>query len=147
MKNAPSFLVASVLVLAMGMHSARACTALMITDKQGNVYSAKTMEYAAMMPFEMSYVPAGTKVVSVAPGNKPGLSFETKFPVLGVSADVGVGNGINMMVESANNQGLSLSTNELPGSQSPAGAGSDAAKALAATDLGLYLLGNFKSVA
>ena len=124
-----------------------ACTALMITDKQGNVYSAKTMEYAAMMPFEMSYVPAGTKVVSVAPGNKPGLSFETKFPVLGVSADVGVGNGINMMVESANNQGLSLSTNEMPGSQSPAGAGSDAAKALAATDLALYLLGNFKSVA
>ena len=58
MKNASSFLVASVLVLAMGMHSARACTALMITDKQGNVYSAKTMEYAAMMPFEMSYVPA-----------------------------------------------------------------------------------------
>jgi penicillin V acylase-like amidase (Ntn superfamily) len=105
------------------------------------------MEYAVPMPFEMSYVPAGTKVVSVAPGNKTGLPFETKYPVLGVSADVGVGNGINMMVESANNQGLSISTNELPGSQSPAGAGSDASKALATTDLGLYLLGNFKSVA
>jgi penicillin V acylase-like amidase (Ntn superfamily) len=139
-----TLLVASLMFQAPAAH---ACTALMITDKQGNVYSAKTMEYAAMMPFEMSYVPAGTKVVSVAPGNKPGLSFETKFPVLGVSADVGVGNGINMMVESANNQGLSLSTNEMPGSQSPAGAGSDAAKALAATDLALYLLGNFKSVA
>jgi penicillin V acylase-like amidase (Ntn superfamily) len=73
----------------------------MINDKQGKVYSAKTMEYAAMMPFEMWYVPAGTKVVSVAPGNKPGPSFETTFPVLGVNADVGVGNGINMMVESA----------------------------------------------
>jgi penicillin V acylase-like amidase (Ntn superfamily) len=95
----------------------------------------------------MSYVPAGTKVVSVAPGNQAGLSFETKFPVLGVSADVGVGDGPNMMVESANNQGLSLSTNEMPGSQSPVGAGSEAAKALAATDLGLYLLGNFRSVA
>jgi len=133
--------------LVIAVPSAQACTALMITDKQGNVYSAKTMEYAAMMPFMMSYVPAGTEVVSVAPGNKPGLSFETKYPVLGVSADVGVGDGPNMMVESANNQGLSLSTNELPGSQSPAGAGSDAAKALAATDLALYLLGNFKSVA
>jgi len=139
-----ALLVASVIFQAP---AARACTALMITDKQGNTYSAKTMEYAVPMPFEMSYVPAGTKVISVAPGNKPGLSFETKYPVLGVSADVGVGNGINMMVESANNQGLSLSTNELPGSQSPAGAGSDDAKALAATDLALYLLGNFKSVA
>lgn len=147
MKNKTSLLVATILACTLAAPSAHACTALMITDKQGKVYSAKTMEYAAPMPFEMSYVPSGTKVVSVAPGNKPGLSFETKFPVLGVSADVGVGNGINMMVESANNQGLSLSTNEMPGSQSPAGAGSNAAKALAATDLALYLLGRFKSVA
>jgi choloylglycine hydrolase len=119
----------------------------MITDKQGNAYSGKTLEYAVPLPFEMSYVPAGTKVVSVAPGNQPGLSFETKYPVLGVSAASGVGDGPNMMVESANDQGLSLCTNEMPGSQSPDGAGSEAAKALAATDLALYLLGNFKSVA
>jgi len=144
-----TFFPAALLVAALMLQvpAVRACTALMITDTKGNAYSAKTMEYAVPMPFEMSYVPAGTKVVSVTPGNKPGLSFETKYPVLGVSADAGVGNGINMMVESSNNQGLSLSTNEMPGSQSPAGAGSDAAKALAATDLALYLLGNFKSVA
>ena len=147
MKNYPTALLFAMLISTLAVPTASACTALMITDKKGNAYSAKTMEYAVPMPFEMSYVPAGTKVVSVAPGKKPGLSFETKYPVLGVSADVGVGNGINMMVESANNQGLSISTNELPGSQSPAGAGSDAAKALATTDLGLYLLGNFQSVA
>ncbi len=147
MKNYPTALLLAMLTSTLAVPTASACTALMITDKKGNAYSAKTMEYAVPMPFEMSYVPAGTKVVSVAPGKKPGFSFETKYPVLGVSADVGVGNGINMMVESANNQGLSISTNELPGSQSPAGAGSDAAKALATTDLGLYLLGNFQSVA
>ena len=147
MKNYPIVLLLAILTTALVVPRSSACTALMITDKKGNAYSAKTMEYAVPMPFEMSYVPAGTKVVSVAPGKKPGLSFETKYPVLGVSADVGVGNGINMMVEAANNQGLSISTNELPGSQSPAGAGSDAAKALATTDLGLYLLGNFQSVA
>ena len=147
MKNYPTALLLAMLTSTLAVPTASACTALMITDKKGNAYSAKTMEYAVPMPFEMSYVPAGTKVVSVAPGKKPGLSFETKYPVLGVSADVGVGNGINMMVESANNQGLSISTNELPGSQSPAGAGSDAAKALATNDLGLYLLGKFQSVA
>jgi len=137
-------LVASLMFQAPAAH---ACTALMITDTKGNAYSGKTMEYAVPLPFEMTYVPAGTKVASVAPGKKPGLSFETKYPVLGVSADVGVGSGLNMMVESANDQGLSLSTNELPDSQSPTGAGSDAAKALASTDLALYLLGNFKTVA
>lgn len=142
-----SLLLVLSLSLVIAVPSARACTALMITDKQGNAYSAKTMEYAVPLPFEMTYVPAGTKVVSVAPGNKPGLPFETKYPVLGVSGDVGVGNGINMMVEAINNQGLSVSTNEMPKSQSPTGAGSDAAKALASTDLALYLLGNYKSVA
>jgi choloylglycine hydrolase len=147
MKNKTSLLAASILACTLAAPSAHACTALMITDKQGNTYSGKTMEYATPMPFEMSYVPSGTKVVSVAPGNKPGLTFETKYPVLGVSANVGVGSSINMMVESTNDQGLSLNTNEMPDSQSPTGAGSDAAKALAATDLGLYLLGNFKTVA
>jgi len=146
MKKLTVLLVLSLSLVAAAL-PARACTALMITDKQGNAYSGKTLEYAVPLPFEMSYVPAGTKVVSVAPGNKPGLSFETKYPVLGVSADSGVGDGPNMMVESANDQGLSLSTNEMPGSQSPEGAGSEAATALAATDLALYLLGNFKSVA
>jgi len=136
-----------VVALVLQAPAARACTALMITDTEGNAYSGKTMEYAVPLPFEMTYVPAGTKVASIAPGNKPGFSFETKYPVLGVSADPGVGSGLNMMVESANDQGLSLSTNELPNSQSPTGAGSDASKALASTDLGLYLLGNFKSVA
>ena len=136
-----------ILSLVIAVPFAHACTALMITDTKGNAYSAKTMEYAVPMPFAMSYVPAGTKVVSVAPGNKPGLSFETKYPVLGVGAKVGVGSGLNMLAEAANDQGLSVSSNEMPGSQSPTGAGSDAAKAVASTDLPLYLLGNFKSVA
>ena len=135
------------LSLVIAVPCAHACTALMITDTKGNAYSAKTMEYAVPMPFAMSYVPAGTKVVSVAPGNKPGLSFETKYPVLGVGANVGVGSGLNMLAEAANDQGLSVSSNEMPGSQSPTGAGSDAVKAVASTDLALYLLGNFKSVA
>ena len=136
-----------ILSLVIAVPFAHACTALMITDKQGNAYSAKTMEYAVPLPFAMSYVPAGTKVVSVAPGTKPGLSFETKYPVLGVGANVGVGSGLKMLAEAANDQGLSVSSNEMPGSQSPTGAGSDAAKAVASTDLALYLLGNFKSVA
>jgi len=140
-------LLSLAMVLAAAMPSVLACTALRITDNQGNAYSGKTLEYAVPLPFEMSYVPAGTKVVSTAPGRKPGLSFETKYPVLGVSANSGFGDGLHTMVESANDQGLSLSTNQMPGSQSPVGAGSDAAKALAATDLAIYLLGNFKSVA
>ena len=144
-KMLPASLIVAALLLQVP--AGRACTALMITDTKGNAYCGKTMEYSSPMPFAMSYVPAGTKVVSIAPGKKPGLSFETRYPVLGVSADPELGTNMNMMVEAANDQGLSVCSNEMPGSQSPTGAGSDAAKALASTDLALYLLGNFKSVA
>jgi len=99
-KLLPALIV--VIALVLQAPAARACTALMITDTKGNAYSGKTMEYAVPLPFEMTYVPAGTKVNSIAPGEKPGLSFETKYSVLGVGADPGMGSGLNMMVESAN---------------------------------------------
>ena len=74
-KLLPAVLVVAALILQSP--AARACTALMITDTKGNAYSGKTMEYAVPLPFEMTYVPAGTKVASIAPSNKPGFSFET----------------------------------------------------------------------
>ena len=133
--------------LAMTAGPALACTALMITDTQGNVYSGKTLEFAAKLPFEMAFVPAGTKVSSPAPSGRTGLAFETRFPVLGVGADPGLGAGSLMMVEAINDQGLSMSTNELDGSVTPAHAEGGSASYLAASDFCLYMLGNFRTVA
>ncbi len=134
------------LVLSLSPSLGRACTALMITDKQGNGYSGKTMEYATPLPFEMIYLPKGTKVTSLAPDGRPGLAFETQYPVLGVGADTGVGTGTDTMVEAINDQGLSLSSNQLDGSQTPSFPDGGKAQHLAATDLGLYMLGKCKNV-
>ena len=82
-----------------------ACTALMITDLRGNAYSGKTMEFAGLLPFEMTYVPAGTPVTSKAPDGRPGLSFATRYPVLGVSANLRDGSRLNKMIEAANANG------------------------------------------
>jgi choloylglycine hydrolase len=100
-KMLPASLIVAALLLQVP-------AALMITDTKGNAYCGKTMEYSSPMPFAMSYVPAGTKVASIASGKKPGLSFETRYPVLGVSADPELGTNMNMMVEAANDQGLSV---------------------------------------
>jgi penicillin V acylase-like amidase (Ntn superfamily) len=132
---------------ALGAGPAQACTALKISDKQGNVYSGKTLEFAVPLPFEMIFVPAGTQTTSPAPRGKTGQSFATRYPVLGVGADPGLGSPIPMMVEAINDRGLSLSTNELDGSQSPAYPASNQANYLAASDLGLYLLGRYQTVA
>lgn len=125
---------------------ALACTALMITDTQGNAYSGKTMEFAARLPFEMVFVPAGTKAGSVAPPGREAVRFETRFPVLGVGVDPGLGNGTEMMVEATNDQGLSMNTNELDGSVTPSYPDGGKAGYLAATDLCLYLLGTCRTV-
>jgi penicillin V acylase-like amidase (Ntn superfamily) len=51
-KLLPAALLVAVVMLQVP--AVRACTALMITDTKGNAYSAKTMDYAASMPFVRS---------------------------------------------------------------------------------------------
>jgi choloylglycine hydrolase len=146
MKKLPFLLILS-LSLVAAAPSARACTALMITDKQGNAYNGRTLEYSSELPFEVVFFPAGTKANSVAPAGQAALSFETQYPVLGVGAATGLKSEMDMLVEATNDQGLSLSVNEFPGCKSPSYPEADTAKYLGANDLGLYMLGNFKTVA
>ena len=124
------------------------CTALMITDASGKAYSAKTMEYSTGIPSQFMYMPAGTKIVSAAPNGKDGFTFNTQYPVIGVASSIlPVANAKQvMMIEAVNNQGLSLSTNELTGSTSPKINEPMDSKSLAVNDLASYLLGNFKTV-
>lgn len=136
-------------LMALSAGPAAACTALMITDTNGMAYSGKTMEYSSPLPLDMAYVPAGTKVVSLAADGSDGVSFTTKYPILGGLAPAALLPGAHqgMMVEAANDQGLSVSTNQLNGSRTPDDIGTDKAKQLSATDLSNWALGSFASVA
>ena len=139
--------LAALMALASG--PASACTALMITDTSGMAYSGKTMEFAEPLPLAMTYVPAGSEMISLAATGGDGLHFTTKYPILGGAAAAALLPGAHqsMMIEAANDQGLSMSTNALPGSSTPNDIGSDATKQLAATDLANWALGSFASVA
>lgn len=139
--------MAALMALASG--PAQACTALMITDASGMAYSGKTMEFSEPIPLAMTYVPAGTAMVSLAADGSDGMSFATKYPILGGATAPALQPGAHqgMMVEAANDQGLSLSTNALPGSSNPDDLGTDKTKQLAATDLANWALGSFASVA
>ena len=148
LKSLTSLLVVGSLI-ASSVGNAFACTALMITDKSGKVYSAKTMEYSINIPSQFMYMPAGTKIVSAAPSGKDGFTFNTQYPIIGVGTSILPTPNAKqvMMVEASNNQGLSLSTNELTGTKSPNISNPVDSKMLAGNDLASYLLGNFKSVA
>lgn len=127
--------------------NAVACTAMVITDKKGNAYNAKTMEFAEPIPLLMQYIPAGTKMVSVTPTGSDGMSFLTKYAILGGGMRLNKTDRQDAMIEAMNDQGLSINSNEMDGSRSPVDIGSDNSKILSSADLANWILGNHRTVA
>jgi penicillin V acylase-like amidase (Ntn superfamily) len=140
--------LSALLVIAALLHQAsatQACTTILVTDESGRGYHARTLEYSSLLPMDMTYFPAGTKVVSSTASGKDGLTFDTKYPILGMSFQVLPSAKQVAFAEGVNDQGVSFSANWLTGTDSPAVSKEDA-RILAATDLGAWVLGNFKSV-
>jgi penicillin V acylase-like amidase (Ntn superfamily) len=118
----------------------------MVTDLKGNAYQARTNEFSTLIRFNLTYFPVGTTIESVTPTGNQGLTFNTKYPVLGMSF-LGIPNSKQVsFVEGVNDQGLSFSANQMNGSTAPL-VGNDASKILSGGDLGSWILGNFKTVA
>lgn len=124
---------------------ALACTSILITDAEGRGYHGRTLEYSVLIPTSMTYFPQKTKIISSTPTGVQGLTFETKYAMLGMTAPIMETAKQVTLAEGMNDQGLSFSMNWLNGTTSPS-VGKDPAKILAASDLGVWILGNFKSV-
>ena len=140
--------LSALLVIAALLHQAsatQACTTILVTDESGRGYHGRTLEYSSLLPMDMTYFPAGTKVVSSTASGKDGLRFDTKYPILGMSFQVLPSAKQVAFAEGVNDQGVSFSANWLTGTDSPAVSKEDA-RILAASDLGAWVLGNFKSV-
>lgn len=138
------FLAAS--LITTSIESAIACTALIVTDINGKAYHGRTLEFSFAFPTMLTYFPAGTKIESVTPTGEQGVTFNTKFAILGQSSAVVPGAKQPLIVEGANDQGLSFSANELNGLSAPP-VSKDPTKILSANDFGGWILGNFKTVA
>ena len=131
--------------LLLHVPATQACTTILVTDESGRAYHGRTLEYSSLLPMDMTYFPAGTKVVSSTPSGSQGLTFDTKYPILGMSFQVVPSAKQVAFAEGVNDQGVSFSANWLTGTDSPA-VSKDDARILAASDLGAWVLGNFKSV-
>ena len=138
-------LVTAASLVASSIGNAIACTTLMVMDQKGNAYHGRTNEFSGLLPEGLTYFPAGTKIESVAPSGKQGLTFNTKYAILGVSINVVPNAKQTTLFDGANDQGLSFSGNWLTNSNSPP-TGNDASKILSSADFGSWVLGNFKNV-
>lgn len=137
-KKMVSFLTATSLIFA-SVGNSIACTSLVYTDANGNGYHARTMEYSAKVPTSLTYFPAGTKVISATPTGAQGLTFDTKYAILGMTGAIISSAKQVSFAEGANDQGLSFSMNWLNGTTSPT-VGNDSSKVLAVNDLGAWIL-------
>jgi len=128
--------------------NAIACTALMVTDVNGNGYYGRTMElpYTLPIPSNLTYMPAATKVESVTPSGVQGKVFSTKYAILAMTGNLVEGTKLPLLLDGMNDQGLSFSANAMiPASTPPVG--NDPTKILSVNDFGTWILGNHKTVA
>lgn len=122
------------------------CTSLIISDVNGNAYHGRTLEFSFFIPVDVSFIPKGTKIESVTPDGKQGVTFNTMYSFLGMTFAAIPNSKQVSIVEAANDQGLSFSANQLNFSTAPP-LGSDPSKILSVGDFGSWVLGNFKTVA
>lgn len=144
MKKFISFLISTFLI-ASTIGNSFACTALVVTDINGNAYKGRTVELSALLPSTLTYLPVGTRVDSLTPDGKPGNTFNTKYLALGLAYPY-PGSNLPAFVDASNDQGLTISLNSLNNSSGPP-VGKDASKIISANNIPIWVVGNFKNVA
>ncbi len=121
-----------------------ACTGITLRAKDGAVVFGRTMEWGSFdLHSRLVVIPRGFKFASVTPDGKPGLSWTTKYGIVGMD-----GVHKDIVIEGMNEKGMAVGLFYHPGTAEyqkyvPA----EADKSLAPTDLGTYLLATCDSIA
>lgn len=146
----PNLILKSLLcfcIIVSSIANSFACTVLAIKDASGNVYQARTNEFAGQQPDSVTYWPAGTRMESATPEGKQGKTFNTKYGILAVTLKGLTANAKQDSIhEGVNDQGVTFTTNAMI-NDIPLSVSSDPDKILSVLDLGVWALGNFQNVA
>jgi choloylglycine hydrolase len=122
--------------------SAVACTGLRLVAGDGGPVVGRTMEFGFDVQSDVVVVPSQTPLTSSLPDPSKGLSYTSKYGMVGASAL-----GRNVIVDGLNDQGLYVGAFYFPGYANYAQPDpAKYAKSLAPEDYGTWLLANFSSV-
>lgn len=123
--------------------SSDACTLFRVTAKDGTVISTRTMEFGVDIGYSLVRVPRGHAFTSPAPGNKTGLSWNTRYGYVGASAF----GDATMVMDGLNEKGLAFSYLWYESDMKWPEVGPDeTGRALAHHLLGSWILSTFASV-
>ena len=119
-----------------------ACTGISLKAGDGAAIRARTLEFGFPLQSNVIVVPAGKEFTAAMPDGSKGLSYTSRYNVVGADAF-----GATMIVDGLNDQGLSIGLFYFPGYAQYADASKvEASRALAPQDFGLWVLGNFATV-
>ena len=122
--------------------AAQACTTLLLKAKDGAVVSGRTLEFGFDIKSDVIVIPAGTAMKGSLPNGATGISYTTKYGMLGANAL-----GFPVIIDGINERGLFVSDLYFPGYAGYAEATPEnAARAMASYEYGNWLLGNFATV-
>ncbi|MBP7243434.1 linear amide C-N hydrolase [Amaricoccus sp.] len=129
------------------------CTSLVYRDASDRSYFGRTLELTVNLPYLMAYFPKGFAVTSQVQDH-PALSFTTSLAVLAVtmparipSREAPIGPADLKALEGLNERGLTFSLLSYPSAAGPEAAVAAETPVLSASDLGLWALGQFGTVA
>jgi choloylglycine hydrolase len=119
-----------------------ACTGLSLKAKDGGAVRGRTLEFGFPLQSNVLVVPAGKEMTGTLPGGGKGLSYTTRYGLVGANAL-----GLPVIVDGINDQGLSVGLFYFPGyaKYTPLTA-ENAKRAIAPHEFGMWVLANFATV-
>jgi choloylglycine hydrolase len=143
MKYYLQIVVVVAVAMFVGWQTARACTGIRLIANDSTVVVARTMEFGADLESKVGVFPAGTTITGTLPNNATGISFTTKYGIVGAN-----GFGLPTVVDGLNDQGLYVGEFFFPGSAGyTTVTAENAPRAMAGYQYSMWILGNFASVA
>ena len=128
--------------LAFGTAPAYACTGISLKATDGAAIRGRTLEFGYPLRSNVLVIPAGQKFTGTLPDGGKGLSYTTRYAIVGANAF-----DLQAIVDGINDQGLSLGLFYFPNYAEYADVTPENAKrALAPIEFGVWALGNFTTV-
>jgi choloylglycine hydrolase len=135
------FLAGFLLTTVLFRSAVQACTTLSIADTKGGIYFGRTMEMALDFPYQITAFPVGHQFTSKLRNDTLGLRYRSKHRIVAVTVPLAAPTDLKI-VEGVNEAGLTFSMLAFP-AVGPDADPDGTRKALAAVDLGSWILGQF----
>ena len=138
-------ILSAVLALSIPFSQGLACTTIALNGPDKHIVSGRTMEWGFDWDWKVLYMPKGSVHNLTAPKNLdlPSQSYTSKYSILGTGLSK---DGLTLVIDGQNSEGLSLSANYLPGFTTYQGVTKDDKNYAAIVESTMFVLSQFSTV-